>query len=435
MNTTTPHTPGIDTERVTALAGEVLDWRFKAVPAHAWGSTVAEFLATKPTLDDLGTPLLTLDASALEHNLHTMAAWCAAADVDLAPHGKTTMAPALWQRQLAAGARAITLANLAQVRVARAFGIQRIHLANSLLDPAGLHWITAELDRDPLFSFTCWADSVLTVDLVRQALTDRPASARPLDVCVELGASGGRSGARTLQKALATAQAIHAAPGMRLVGVSGYEGALAHDASPASLTAVENYLRKMAELHDRLRDEGLLDAADATADTVITAGGSAYFDTAVRELAPVRKSGTRILLRSGAYIVHDDGFYRTISPLARGAGPVPLRSAMHGWAQVISQPERALALLDGGKRDFPFDEGLPEPQLVRGPSRLRDHGRVTALNDQHTFLRDADVRVGDIVRLGLSHPCTAFDKWNLIPVVNDADAAQPHLVDMVRTFF
>jgi D-serine deaminase-like pyridoxal phosphate-dependent protein len=108
---------------------------------------------------------------------------------------------------------------------------------------------------------------------------------------------------------------------------------------------------------------------------------------------------------------------------------------MHGWARVISQPERALALLDGGKRDFPYDEGLPEPQLVRGASRLPDRGRVTALNDQHTFLRDADVRVGDIVRLGLSHPCTAFDKWNLIPVINDADAAQPRVVDMVRTFF
>jgi D-serine deaminase-like pyridoxal phosphate-dependent protein len=66
---------------------------------------------------------------------------------------------------------------------------------------------------------------------------------------------------------------------------------------------------------------------------------------------------------------------------------------------------------------------------------LPDRGRVTALNDQHTFLRDADVRVGDIVRLGLSHPCTAFDKWNLIPVINDADAAQPRVVDMVRTFF
>jgi D-serine deaminase-like pyridoxal phosphate-dependent protein len=227
---------------------------------------------------------------------------------------------------------------------------------------------------------------------------------------------------------MATAEAIHAAPHLRLVGVAGYEGALAHDAAPGSLTAVENYLRDLAGLHDRLRERGLLDASDATGDTVVTAGGSAYFDVVARVLAPLTGSGTRVLLRSGAYLIHDDGFYRAISPLARNAGAGPLRSAMHGWARVISHPEPDLALLDGGKRDFPYDEGLPRPQL-------KGTARVTALNDQHMFLRDAQVSVGDIVRLGLSHPCTAFDKWNLIPVISDADEADPRVVDLVRTFF
>src|ERR1044072_3472432 len=105
----------MDLLRLAALADERLDWRFKAIPASAWGGPGAEFVADKPSLDDFGTPLLTLDATALEHNLRTMADWCAAAGVDLAPHGKTTMAPVLWQRQLAAGARAITLPNLAHV--------------------------------------------------------------------------------------------------------------------------------------------------------------------------------------------------------------------------------------------------------------------------------------------------------------------------------
>lgn len=424
----------MDPQRLAALADERLDWRFKAVPASAWGRSVAEFLAEKPSLEDFGTPLLTLDATALEHNLRTMADWCAAVGVDLAPHGKTTMAPALWQRQLAAGARAITLANLAQVRVGRAFGLRRIHLANALLDPDGLRWITAELDRDPDFSFTCWADSVRTVELIRQALTTAPARP-PLDVCVELGAAGGRTGARTVAEALATAEAVHAAPQLRLVGVAGYEGALAHDAAPNSLAGIENYLRDLVRLHDLLRHREFLDASDATADTVVTAGGSAYFDTVADVLAPVTESGTRILLRSGAYLIHDDGFYGGISPLARNAGTSPLRSAMHGWARVISRPEPGLALLDGGKRDFPYDEGLPLPQLTRSGGPIPGTARVTALNDQHTFLRDAQVSVGDVVRLGLSHPCTAFDKWNLIPVVSDVDEAHPRVVDLVRTFF
>ncbi|MCO6009844.1 alanine racemase [Actinoallomurus purpureus] len=428
---------GIDSERVAELAAERLDWRFKAVPASAWGTTVAGFVAGGPSLEDFGTPLLTLDESALAHNLRTMAGWCAAVGVDLAPHGKTTMAPALWERQLAAGARAITLANLPQVRVARAFGVRRVHLANTVLDPAGLRWIAAELDRDPDFSLTCWVDSVRAVELIEEALGGGPGlpGARPIDVCVELGRVGGRTGARTLDEALTVADAVVSAGRLRLVGVSGYEGALAHDAAPESVAAVEAYLRDLLALHDRIRDRGLLDAADETGDAVITAGGSAYFDAVARVLAPASDAGTRVVVRSGAYLIHDDGFYRGISPFARDGAAVPLRSAMHGWARVVSRPEPALALLDGGKRDFPYDEGLPEPQLVRCRGPLPGGAHVSAMNDQHAFLRDAGVSVGDVVRLGLSHPCTAFDKWALIPVVDDAEADRPVVVDLVRTFF
>ncbi|MGA5703891.1 alanine racemase [Peterkaempfera bronchialis] len=423
--------PTIDS-RVAALAEERLDWRFKAVPAAAHGSTVAEYLASRPTLDGLGTPLLTLDAAALHRNLTTMAAWCTAAGVDLAPHGKTTMAPALWQLQLAAGCRGVTLATLPQLRVGRAFGLRSIHLAGALLDPAGLAWLAAELDGDPGFSFACWVDGERSVALMDAALRTAGAQ-RPVDVCVELGAPGGRTGCRDLGEALAVARAVHRAPTLRLTGTSGYEGALADDAAADSLAAVERYLGDLAELHRRLTAEGLLDGAE---EVLVTAGGSGYFDTVAEVLGPLaREDGrTRAVLRSGAYLVHDDGFYRGLSPLSRGAGDRPFRSAMHGWARVVSRPEPGLALLDGGKRDFPYDKGLPGPQLVHGRGPLSG-GRITALNDQHAFLRDAAVEVGDLVRLGLSHPCTAFDKWSLIPVLDSADAERPRVVDLVRTFF
>lgn len=418
----------IDGARVAALAEERLDWRFKAVPAAGWGSTVAEYLATGPTLDDLSTPLVTLDASALDHNLTTMAQWCAKAGVGLAPHGKTTMAPALWQRQLDAGAVAVTLANLPQVNVGLAFGLRRIHLANTLLDPAGLRRLAAERAADPGFRFTSWVDSTRSVELMDEALRG---AAAPVDVCVELGAPGARTGCRTLAEAQTVARAVAAAPGLRLTGVSGYEGAIAHDATTGSLAAVARYLADLGELHQRLDAEGLFDQAE---EVWITAGGSAYFDTVTELLAPLGTDRTRVVLRSGAYVAHDDGFYRGISPLARSAGGTPFRSALHGWARVVSRPERGLALLDGGKRDFSYDEGMPEPQLVRGRDRL-DGSRVTALNDQHAFLRDAEVAVGETVRLGLSHPCTVFDKWSMLPVLDSADAELPRVVDLVRTWF
>lgn len=419
----------IDGDAVAALRGERLDWRFQAVPASAHGRTVGEYLATRPVLGDLGTPLLTLDAAALEHNLRLMAGWTAEAGVELAPHGKTTMAPQLWKAQLDAGSWGITLANLPQLRVGRAFGVRRLLLANTLVDPAGLAWVAAELDRDPEFEFLSWADSVRTVELMDAALRDAGAT-RPVDVCVELGGRNGRTGARTLAEAEAVGAAIRSAPTLRLAGVAGYEGVLGHDASEETLHVVDDYLRRFADLFGRLPFE--------VDEPVASAGGSAYFDQVVDVLGGLPSA--RVILRSGAYLIHDDGFYRGISPLARADAARPegerFRSAMHGWGRVVSRPERALALADVGKRDVPFDEGMPVPQLVRGRGAAPvEDAHVSALADQHAFLRDSGVQVGDVVRFGLSHPCTAMDKWQLIPVVSSADEEEPAVVDFVRTWF
>ncbi|MQY05661.1 amino acid deaminase [Actinomadura macrotermitis] len=401
----------------------VLDWRYKALPASAHGATAGEYLDARPSLDEFGTPLLTLDAGALDHNVRVMADWVREAGVELAPHGKTTMAPALWRRQLDAGAWGITLANLPQLRVARAFGFDRLMLANSLLDEAGLAWLAGEQDDDPDLEFISWVDSVRSVELMDQALRLARAQ-RPVSVCVELGGPHGRTGVRDDDEALAIADAVRKSRTLRLVGAAGYEGALAHDTSADGLAAVDGYLRRLAALSGRLEHE--------TDDPIVTAGGSTYFDQVVQVLGEV---DARVVLRSGAYIVHDDGYYRRTSPFSRGDGTA-LRSAMHGWARVVSRPEPALALLDAGKRDLPFDEGLPVPQLVRGRGENPVRGaRTTAMNDQHTFLVDADAQVGEVVRLGLSHPCTALDKWSLIPVLDDADADKPVVVDLVRTWF
>jgi D-serine deaminase-like pyridoxal phosphate-dependent protein len=422
---------GIDADAVAALGRIMLDWRYKAIPADAWDTTVAEYVAGKPALRSFGTPLLTLDEAALAHNLVAMADWCAGAGVDLAPHGKTTMAPALWQRQLVHGACAITVANLPQLRVAHAFGVTRIIFGGSLLDPAGLRWVAAQPGLNPL----SWVDSERSVELMDGALRDwmgwrgpggHGGAQRALDVCVELGASGARTGCRDADAALAVARAVRAAPTLRLAGVAGYEGAIAHDAAPASLAAVDEYLRRLAGLHEQLAAGELYE----TPEVVVTAGGSAFFDRVAEILAPLADARTRVVLRAGSYLVHDDGFYRGITPSSRGAGP-RLRSAMHAWARVVSRPEPALALLDAGRRDVPFDQGMPIPQGIAG-------ARVVALNDQHAFLAlpaEGGPQVGDVVRLGLSHPCTALDKWTLIPVLDDVDSAEPVVVSLVRTFF
>lgn len=430
----------IATDAVARLADVRLDWRHKAVPATANGASHREFLSAGPTLAELQTPLLTLDAGALRGNADRLASWCAERGVLLAPHGKTTMAPQLWSEQLNRGAWGITVANFAQLRVAREFGVRRLQLANSLTDPHAIEWVAATTSPDqPILS---WVDSTVTVDVIGRTL-DAAGSHAVLDVLVELGGIGGRTGARGVEAALDVARSVAASPHLKLVGVSGYEGSLAHTADADSLAAVRGYLGQMRELHERLLSESLY-GSDAV---ILTAGGSAYFDDVVDVLSPCVSAGSEaaprveLMIRSGAYIIHDDGFYRGISPFSRDGGQ-PFKAGMHGWARVVSQPEPGLAILDAGKRDLPVDEGLPRPQLIGpalgGPMRPLAGAEITAVNDQHCFMTfDAGttiVRPGDVVRLGLSHPCTAFDKWTLIPVLADTDGDQT-VVDLIHTFF
>ncbi|MCO1581795.1 alanine racemase [Crossiella sp. SN42] len=430
----------LDQDAVAAIATERIDWRFKGLPDALAGQTIAEAAAARPNLfrDGFLPPLVVIDDEALEHNLRTMADWVAGQGLLLAPHGKTPMAPQFYQRQLAAGAWAITAANASQLRVYRAFGVSRILLANQLADAAALAWLTEQVNADPDFEFLCWADSVRGVELMTQGLAGL---SRPIEVLVELGAPGGRTGARDRATARAVAEAVSASPVLRLAGAGGYEGAVAHgDVDTASAT-VRGYLREMCALLAELHADGLFAGAERV---VLTAGGSAWPDLvaeAFTEFAP-GWTGAELLpvLRSGAYLTHDDGFYRGITPFgpdARLAGTTALKPALHGWAQVTSKPEPRLALLTAGKRDFSFDEGLPEPQLRRrGDETTELTGcAVTKLNDQHAFLELStvdQVEVGDWVRLGLSHPCTVFDKWQLLPVVA-ADGET--VVDFVRTYF
>jgi D-serine dehydratase len=162
-----------------------------------------------------------------------------------------------------------------------------------------------------------------------------------------------------------------------------------------------------------------LDARGAFGGEILaTAGGSAFFDRVVEALQfdfPVR-----VILRSGCYITHDDGLYAESSPLTE------LRAALELWARVLSCPEPGLAIAGFGKRDAPYDVGLP---VVRSHEGVR----VDAVNDQHAYLHDPDgvLSVGDTVVCGISHPCTAFDKWPLIGLVDDDDV----VIGGVRTRF
>jgi D-serine deaminase-like pyridoxal phosphate-dependent protein len=425
------HDTGTGTEALARLADDLVDHRFKGLPPDADGLTVGALAAQRRNLFTGGfaTPVLALSAERLQHNLELMETYSVRHGLAFAPHGKTSMAPQLFQRQIEHGAWGITLAVPHQVRVARAFGVQRVFLANELVDAAALKWISGELDADPDFHLVCYVDSVRGVELMDAALHT---ASRPLDVVIELAAGeGARTGVRTEAECAAVADAVAAVPTLRLVGVAGYEG----EVPQATPERVHDWLRRLVSLAVAFDKDGRFTGTD---EIVVSAGGSAWFDAVADVFAGIPELSLPVLklLRSGAYVSHDDGHYRKLTPFNRVPEEGALEPAFRLWTQVVSRPSPEQAFANAGKRDAAYDLDLPFAQVVRrdGVERPATGIEVTGLSDQHAWLRtgpEADLEVGDWVGMGLSHPCTSFDKWQLIPVA-EADGT---VVDYIRTYF
>jgi D-serine deaminase-like pyridoxal phosphate-dependent protein len=434
-------------ERLAALRTRPIDSTHKgfgligSTPTATAGATTAATLgATRSPLHAAGFtyPLLTLHESALRHNAQAMAAYCAAHGVDLAPHGKTAMSPELAALQLSRGAWAITAATIDQLRLYRGFGFPRLLLANELLDETGIAWLAQELAADSGFEAYCYVDSMQGVDTFIRTLGGTTPQ-RPVPVLIEIGhdsvaGNSGRTGCRTDTEALAIAKAAQDSGVLRVAGVAGYEGTI--KGGDDELGRVASFCRRLRALADQLRH--------SDEEFIVTAGGSTYFDIVTQELT--RAPGIRVVLRSGAYLYYDHGLYATISPQARGAADAPqFRPAIELWAQVLSRPEPGLALLGFGRRDAGSDSALPVPLRIVSRTAPDDTAptpakpdpaswQITALSDQHAFLElpsDAPLDPGDLVGLGISHPCTTLDKWQVIPVISDDGL----VTDVVHTFF
>jgi D-serine deaminase-like pyridoxal phosphate-dependent protein len=371
------------------------------------------------SLRDLAPPAVTLRRSAIAHNLAVMQAWIGDRGVELYPHGKTTMAPQLWDRQLDAGAAGITGATPAQVRAMHGVGVPRVFLANELVDVDAIEWIAGALDET---AFACWVDSADGVALLADALASAGAVA-PLRVLVEIGHRGGRTGARSFAAAVEVADAVTRRPELMLVGVAGYEGTIGHERTPTVLSEVDGFVGLLGDVADRLVASGLVEG-----EPIISAGGSLFFD----RVATLADRG-RVVLRSGCTITHDHGLYERGSPFTGSPGP-RFRPAIEAWGSVLSRPEPEVAVVGIGKRDVPSDIEPPIPLRMLGDDRSLDGMVVERLMDQHAICRAPaalSLAPGEIVGFGISHPCAAFDRRRVLFELDDED----RVVGAIATLF
>jgi D-serine dehydratase len=394
---------------------------------------------------DLPLPLAVLKRGALEHNLAWMQRHVRARGIDLAPHGKTTMSPQIFRRQLEAGAWGLTFATVTQLAVGVAAGARRTLIANQVVTDADLAAIQALLQAHEGLRIVFLVDSPAQLALVEAWFAAHPGS-RPFEVMLEIGVPGGRCGCRSVEEAGALARLLHASAAVRLVGIECYEGLGAKGDTRAD-TAYAAALMDRVEAVARLADAQQWFDTD---EVLLSAGGSAIFDLVAGRLTPALGRPVRGLLRSGCYVTHDHGFYRRMVQVVnqRCGCDDGLRAALEVWTVVQSRPEPGLAILSAGKRDLSFDLDLPVPVAwaLRGalqPAAVPPGWSITGLNDQHAYLRwdpaqeaagagprTLAPQVGDRVGLGISHPCTTFDKWHWMPVVDDdyrvVDAVSMH---------
>lgn len=403
-----------------------LDATLRGVPfASPIGADAAIARGLAPHRGDLSLPVLTLDEDAFRANQELFFRYLAAHGAAVAPHAKTPMSPAIVAELREAGAWGASVANLQQAAVLMQAGEPRLLLANEIGGQASGRRLGALLAHYPATELYAFADSPQAVAALAAAV--QAGGRGPLPVLVEVGA--GRAGARDEAAVDAVIAAILAqGRWVRLAGVATYEGAVAGPDAAATKAAIDTLMARTIDAFTRVR------AACPDAPLLISAGGSAYFDLVVAALSPLAASDrdATLLLRSGAIFFSDNGVYaRAFAALdARGGLSIGeeavsaargFRPALRLWAEVLSRPEPGLAIAGFGMRDVSFDQGLPVVLSV-----YRDGEEVTGggdgvivekLNDQHAFLRlpqGCGLAVGDVLSLGISHPCTCLDRWRAI---------------------
>ncbi|HHS9778336.1 amino acid deaminase [Raoultella ornithinolytica] len=370
--------------------------------------------------EEVCLPAALVKKTALENNIAWMQRYADTRGVSLAPHGKTTMTPWIFQAQQRAGAWGIGVGSAWQASAAMASGIERVLMVNQLVGQANMQVVSQLKAHYRAVDFLCCVDSLANARTLSAFFSARQ---QTLDVLIELGVPGGRCGCRSVDAALALAQEVATLPGLTLRGLELYEGVL-HGDDPQP--QVEALLRQAAGLACQM-------APLVEGEFILTGAGTVWYDVVCNVwLAAQKPDRCRVVIRPGCYITHDVGIYEIARQELIARDPIAcdlggdLTSALELMAMVQSVPEADRAVVNFGKRDCAFDAGLPQPvaHYRHGKALPLQADEIVSVGimDQHCMLRLApgcDVQVGDIVVFGTSHPCLTFDKWKTLLLVDD----------------
>lgn len=335
------------------------------------------------------TPCVLIDEAIVEANLARAQDYADRHGLALRPHIKTHKLPRFALRQVELGAVGITCQKLGEAEVMADAGVADILITYNILGPAKLERLAALHARLPRLSVV--ADNATVVAGYAARFRD---AAAPLDVLVECDTGADRCGVVTPAEALALAQAIAAAPGLRFAGLMTYP-------PRGGGVAVAAFLAEACTL---LEAAGLPPAR-------VSSGGTPDLWKA-GEVARVTEH------RPGTYIFND------IMQISWGHCALA-DCALTVLATVVSRPTPERAVLDAGSKALTAD---PAPKPGHGLILEYPDAVIASLSEEHAVIDLSACaqrpEVGEVVRVVPNHSCPVSNLFDTVHIVRDGNIVE-----------
>ncbi|HJT77014.1 MAG TPA: DSD1 family PLP-dependent enzyme [Gemmataceae bacterium] len=326
-------------------------------------------------LDALDTPQLLLDLDVADANLRRMFQAGKERGVAVRVHFKSLKCTGLARYIAERGADGFLCAKLNEAEALADAGLTDLFLANQVVGPIKLRRLAALARRADM---RVCVDNAQNVDDLARAAREAEAT---VGVLVEVDLGMCRCGVEPGEPALALARQIAASPGLRFVGLQGYQGHLVMVPDEA-----ERRARTGQGLDDLVRTRRMIEAAGIPVP-VVTGGGTGNWD-AVRDHDGVTE------IQPGSFVLMDCAYH--------GVRP-EFGCALSVLCTVISRRPRWY-VLDAGSKAISRDFGTP---VIKG----RPDHPVARLSEEHTRVdaEDPAVRVGDRFEVIPAHCCATMN--------------------------
>jgi D-serine deaminase-like pyridoxal phosphate-dependent protein len=340
-------------------------------------------------VEQLDTPALVVDISALLRNIETLHAFFRDRDAKVRPHVASHLCPAIAHKQIAAGGTVggISVATVGQAEVFAQRGFDDILIANEVVTRRKIERVCAMAGE---CSVTLACDSP---DNVRDLSDAVAAKGVDLGVVVDVHTRLERPGVEPGRPAADLASVIARSPSLRFRGLMACEGAV--DTSDPDLAAQSRAgIQRVLDTRQMVEGEGI----DVE---VVSVGGTHNYETA-GDMPGVTE------VPAGSYALMDAG-HRDSRP--------QLESAARVLGTVISRPEPGIAWLDVGQKAIGIDMGLPVVESLDGVtvrSLSAEHGGLVLESEAGEALE-----LGDRVWLTPRDIGTCVNLYDLMNVARD----------------